>query len=403
MHQQVRPTWAEINLDNVVHNVQAIKQHLATGCEIISVVKADAYGHGATQIAQAALKAGATRLAVSILDEASELRQAGITAPILVLGYTPSEQGGLAARLCVSLAVYERQNAWGLVQAAEAIGEILPVHLKVDTGMGRLGVLPDEVVAFASFLQGLPGCALEGVFSHLAKADEDDIRPTLLQLQRFELALARLQQAGIAIPLVHIANSAAAMRFPASHFSAVRLGLAMYGFYPHPTLKDQGFDLRPVMSLKTKVAHTKWLPAGSPISYGGRYITRQPSFIVTLPFGYADGFQRSLSGKAAVLLRGHKIPLVGTICMDQCMADATSVPEARVGDEVVIWGQDQGLSIAADDVARSAGTIVNEVTALVSKRVPRLYSYQGRTVAVRTLLPPTDIIGSLVSDRLKQS
>jgi alanine racemase len=157
------------------------------------------------------------------------------------------------------------------------------------------------------------------------------------------------------------------------------------------------------MSLKTKVAHTKWLPAGSPISYGGRYITRQPSFIVTLPFGYADGFQRSLSGKAAVLLRGHKIPLVGTICMDQCMADATSVPEARVGDEVVIWGQDQGLSIAADDVARSAGTIVNEVTALVSKRVPRLYSYQGRTVAVRTLLPPTDIIGSLVSDRLKQS
>lgn len=389
MHQQIRPTWAEINLDNVVHNVRAIKQRLTTACEIIAVVKADAYGHGATQIAQAALRAGATRLAVSILDEAYELRQAGLSAPILVLGYTPSEQGGLAAHLGISLTVYEQQNAAGLVKAAEAAGETLKVHLKVDTGMGRLGVLPDEVVSLASFLQDLPSCELEGVFSHLAKADEVDSGPTLLQLQRFELALVHLRQAGIAIPLVHVANSAAAMRFPASHYAAVRLGLAMYGFYPHPSLRDQGFDLRPVMSLKTTIAHTKWLPAESPVSYGGRYITQQPSYIVTLPFGYADGFQRCLSGKASVLLRGQKIPLVGTVCMDQCMADATQVPEARVGDEVVIWGQDQGQSITADDIAVSAGTIVNEVIALVSKRVPRLYSCQGRTVAVRTFLSQT--------------
>lgn len=386
MYQQIRPTWAEINLDNVVHNVQAIKQRLEPGCEIIAVVKADAYGHGAVQVACVALEAGATRLAVSILDEACELRQAGLSAPILVMGYTPAHQGGLAASLDISLAVYECRHALALVQAAQEAGYPLKVHLKVDTGMGRLGVLPDEVVALASLLHNRAGCELEGIFTHLAKADESDPSPTYLQLERFESALAQLERAGISIPLVHAANSAAAMRFPASQLAAVRLGLAMYGFYPSPELRERGFNLRPVMALKTTVAHTKWMPPASPISYGGRFVTGRPTYIITLPFGYADGFSRSLSGKATVLVRGHKVPLVGTICMDQCMADATQVPEAQVGDEVVIWGDDQGQSITVDDIAATAGTIVYEVTALVSKRVPRLYLRHGKTVALRTLL-----------------
>lgn len=342
MYQQIRPTWAEINLDHITHNVQEIKQHLRPDCEIFAVVKANAYGHGAVEVARAALAAGATRLAVSILDEALELRQAGISAPILVMGYTPAEQGGLAASKHISLTVYEWQQALALIQAAQTVGKVLNVHLKVDTGMGRLGVQPDKVVPLASVLHDLPGCELEGIFTHLAKADEVDLSPTLLQLERFQSALTQLEQAGIIIPLVHAANSAAAMRLAESQLGAVRLGIAMYGLYPSAVLMKQGFDLRPAMTLKTTVTHTKWITPGTPISYGGRFIASQPAYIITLPIGYADGFSRALGGKGLVLVRGQMVPLVGTICMDQCMADATWVSEVRVGDEVVVWGDNEG-------------------------------------------------------------
>lgn len=392
MYQYIRPTWAEINLDNIAHNVQAVKQRLEPGCEVIAVVKADAYGHGAAQVARTALEAGATRLAVSILDEACELRLAGLSAPILVMGYTPAEQGGLAASQNISLAVYESQHATALVQAAQAAGFPLKVQLKVDTGMGRLGVQPDEVVPLASLLHNLVGCELEGIYTHLAKADEADPNPTYLQLQRFESTLTQLRQAGISIPLVHAANSAAAMRFPASQLSAVRLGLAMYGLYPNAELREQDFDLRPAMTLKTTITHAKWLPANSPISYGGRFATQQPSYIITLPFGYADGFSRSLSDKSSVLVRGHRVPLIGTICMDQCMADATQLPEAQVGDEVIIWGECQGQSITVDDIAAILGTITYEVVASLSRRVPRLYFRYGKIVELRTLLQQTTAI-----------
>lgn len=392
MYQHLRPTWAEINLDNIAHNVQAIKQRLQPGCEIMAVVKADAYGHGAPQVARTALEAGATRLAVSILDEACELRGAGLSAPILVMGYTPAAQGGLAASQDISLTVYERQQALALVQAAQAAGFPLKVHLKVDTGMGRLGVQPDEAAALASWLHGLAGCQLEGIFTHLAKADAADPSPTYLQLQRFELALAQLQQAGVSVPLVHAANSAAAMRFPSSQFSAVRLGLALYGLYPNAQLRGQDFDLRPAMTLNTTIAQAKWLPANSPVSYGGRFVTRRPSYIITLPFGYADGCSRALSGKGSVLVSGHKVPLIGAICMDQCMADATEVPEAQVGDPVVIWGENQGQSITVDDIAASLDTISYEVVTLVSKRVPRVYFRHGQVSELRTLLQHTTAI-----------
>lgn len=386
MYQQMRPTWAEINLDHIAHNVQAIKQKLSPSCEIIAVVKADAYGHGAVAVAQAALVAGATRLAVSILDEALELRQAGITAPILVMGYTPAEQGGVAACEQISLTVYEQQQALALVAAAQAVGKVLKVHLKVETGMGRLGVPPSEIVQLAKTLSSLPGCELEGVFTHFAKADELTLASTCLQLERFQLALSYLRQAGIAIPLVHAANSAAAMRLSQSQLAAVRLGIAMYGLYPSAVLREQGCELRPAMALKTTVTHAKWVPKGTPIGYGGRFIALRPTYVVTLPIGYADGLSRALSGKGAVLVKGGQLPLVGSICMDQCMADATQVPEVQVGDEVLIWGESQGQSIDVADLADRIGTIAYELVSSVSRRVPRVYLQAGKITGLRTLL-----------------
>jgi len=386
MYPHIRPTWAEINLDNIAHNVQAIKELLRPDCEIIAVVKANAYGHGAVEVAQTALEAGATRLAVSILDEAIELRQAGIAAPILVLGYTPTAQGVVAATWNISLTVYEAQQALALVQSARTGGASLKVHLKVDTGMSRIGAQPQEVLPLARMLQKLDGCELEGIFTHFAKADEEDSTPTLLQLERFQTVLTQLEQAGIPIPLAHCANSAATMRFPASHMAAVRLGIAMYGYYPSEICKSQAVELRPAMTLKTTVAHAKWLPANTAISYGGRFITERPSYIITLPIGYADGLSRGLSNKGEVLVAGHRVPLVGTICMDQCMADATRVPQVAVGDEVIVWGEEQGQVLSACEVADHIGTIVYEITSLVSRRVPRVYLRRGKVVGLRTLL-----------------
>lgn len=386
MYPQIRPTWAEINLDNIAHNIQAVKERLRPECEIIAVVKGNAYGHGAVEVARAALEAGATRLAVSMLEEAWQLRQAGIAAPILVLGYTPPAQGGLAASLNISLTVYDQEQTLALLEAARASGAVLKVHLKVDTGMGRVGAQPEDVLALASWLQERSDCELEGIFTHFARADEEDPNPTLVQLERFQAVLKQLEEAGIHIPLAHCANSAAALRFPASHLAAVRLGIAMYGFYPSPLLRELGVELKPAMTLKTTVTHTKWLPSNSPISYGGRFVTGRPSYIITLPIGYADGLSRSLSNQGWVLVGGRKIPLVGTICMDQCMADATQVPQVKVGDEVIIWGEGQGQSLPADDVAAHIGTIVYEVISLLGRRVPRVYYRHGKVIGVRTLL-----------------
>lgn len=386
MYQQMRPTWAEVNLDHIAHNTQAIKQKLSPSCEIIAVVKANAYGHGAIAVARAALEAGATRLAVSILDEALELRQAGISAPILVMGYTPASQGGTAACEGVSLTVYEQQQALALVASAQAAGQRLKVHLKVETGMGRIGVQPSGVVRLAGALYDLPGCELEGIFTHFARADEPELAPTLLQLESFNSVLKQLEQAGMVIPLVHVANSAAAMRLPQSQLTAVRLGIAMYGIFPSAVCRQQGYDLRPAMALKTIVTHAKWVSTGTAIGYGGSFIAPRSTYIVTLPIGYADGLSRALGGRGFILVNGKKVPLVGSVCMDQCMADATEAPETQVGDEVLIWGESQGQSLDVVDTANRIDTIPYELLSLVSARVPRVYLRHGKVTGLLTLL-----------------
>lgn len=386
MYSQVRPTWAEIDLDSLAHNVGVIRRLLPDQCDIFAVVKADGYGHGAIEVAQTALAAGATRLAVSMVDEAWELRRAGLAAPILVMGYTPAERGDLAARLGLSLTVYDLSNAEGLVLAANRTHRTLSLHLKVDTGMGRLGVRPEEAVAMAERLVNLPGCELEGLYTHLARADEPEPQPTLRQLAVFRELVQTLRCRGIVPPLVHAANSAACLRYESARFSAVRLGLAMYGLHPHPLFATMGLGLRPVMSLKTTVSHAKWVPSGSPISYGGKYVTSYPSYVITLPVGYGDGYTRLLTGKAQVLLRGQRLPIIGSICMDQCMADATSLPAVRMGEEVVLWGAQGADQITVEEVADQIGTINYEVICMISKRVPRIFFRHGQIVEVRTLL-----------------
>lgn len=374
MHLLSRPVWAEINLDSLKCNIQAVRKQLPLPKEIIAVVKANAYGHGAVRIAKAAIGAGASRLAVAILDEAVELRRAGIEEPILVMGYTPSAQGGIAASLQVALAVFDESNILGLAAAAQNTDFPLVLHLKVDTGMGRLGVGYQEAVALAKFASNRPGCILEGIFTHLAAADTDAAY-TQLQIKRFKGVLADLERAAIDIPVVHGANSAAILSYPAGYFSAVRLGLAMYGLSPFP--EADKFMMRPLMTLKARVSQAKWLTAGSPVGYGQHYVTKRDTYLITLPFGYADGYPRSLSNKGAVWVRGQELPLVGDICMDQCMADATALPHIQRDDEVIIWGG----PIPAARVARLADTIVYETVAALSNRVPRFY-VEGRDFGI---------------------
>lgn len=386
MYLQVRPTWAEINLDHLATNVGVIRNLLPGDCEIMAVVKADGYGHGAIEVAETALASGATRLAVSMVDEAWELRRAGISAPILVMGYTPAERGELAARLGLSLTVYDLVNAEGLVLSAGRAHRPLRLHLKVDTGMCRLGVPPEAALPVALRLVDLPGCDLEGVYTHFARADDPDPAPTLTQLTVFREVLRVLDSRGIKPRIVHAANSAACLRFADARFSAVRLGLSMYGLHPHPLFHDLGAGLLPVMSLKTTVSHAKWVPSGTAISYGGNYVTPQAAYIVTLPIGYGDGYTRLLTGKAHALLHGQRVPIVGSICMDQCMADATVAPLAKMGDEVVIWGTQGSETITVEEIAGQIGTINYEVICMISKRVPRIFFRHGQVMEVRTLL-----------------
>jgi alanine racemase len=311
-------------------------------------------------------------LGAAVLGEAAALRAHGIAAPILVLGYTPLWQARDVVRLDVAVALFSLDAAQHLSQAAQALQRPpVPVHVKVDTGMHRLGLLPDEVVPLAQAVSALPGVRIEGVFTHFATADAADLGYALEQLRRFEQVLAAWEEAGLPRPrYVHAANSAAMLRLPASRFNLVRTGVALYGLHPSADVPCPS-DFRPALALKTQLAQVKDLPAGEPISYGGAWLTGRPSRIGVLPIGYADGFRRAPANWGEVLVRGRRAPLVGRVCMDMCMVDVSDVPGARAGDEVVLIGQQGGAHITAEDVASRLGTINYEVVSQILARVPR--------------------------------
>jgi alanine racemase len=369
-----RPTWVEIDLGAIAENTRRIKALVGPTVEVLASLKADAYGHGALKVARTVLRNGATRLGLATVSEAAPLREAGIREPILIFGYTPPWQAREAVRLDLTLTIYALDTARALARAAQALGRPVRVHVKVDTGMGRLGLRaedPESIAAFIAELHTLPGIIVEGIFTHFAKADSLDQRHTRLQLRRFEQVLRMLDAHGLRPPLVHAANSAATLTLPETHYNMVRPGIALYGLAPSAEVPlPPGF--RPALAFKTQVAQVKDIPAGECISYGCTYITTAPTRIAVLPVGYADGFRRAPRNWGEVLIRGQRAPILGRVCMDQCMVDVTHIPGVRMGDEVVLIGRQGNAALTAEEVAERLGTINYEVVAEILARVPRV-------------------------------
>jgi len=366
-----RPTWLEVDLEAVAQNIRQIKQLVGPSVDVLAVLKADAYGHGAVKVARTALNNGASVCGVASVNEAVHLRNAGIEAPILVLGYTPAWLAKEALRHEVTLTVYDAELARLYSRAAEDLRRECPLHLKVDTGMGRLGLLPAQVVSFMKNVRQLPGLEVEGLFTHFSVADEEDLNYTRWQLERFREVLAQLEEIGVTFRTIHCANSSATLRLPESHFDMVRVGLAMYGLEPsrHVSLPP---GCRPALTWKTTVAQVKKLPPGSYVSYGNTYRTRDEETIAVIPVGYADGFRRAPTRWEAVLIRGKRAPIVGRVCMDQTMIQVDHIPGVRVGDEVVLIGRQGDDEITAEEVADWLGTINYEVVSEILARVPRV-------------------------------
>jgi len=377
-------TWAEIDLDAIAFNVRAFKRHVGEAVEVIAVVKANAYGHGAVPVAQAALEAGAARLGVHRAIEGVELRRAGLTAPILVMGYTPPSGAAMMVQHDLAPSLITREFAEAVAAEATRVGKVIPLHVKVDTGMSRYGLMPGQVVDFARWLVTLPGVRLEGVFTHFATADAADETHVRHQLEVFRQALAALENADIRIPLRHAANSAATMRLPEAHFDAVRLGIAMYGLDPSDEWPPV-FEIRPALTLKSRVSRVRELPPGSGISYGRTFVTERPMRVALVPVGYGDGYHRILSNRGSVLIRGQRAPILGRVCMDQFVVDASGIPDVQQDDEVVLVGRQGEARIRAEEVARLAGTINYEVTTSLLPRVTRAYLRGGQVVSATSI------------------
>lgn len=378
--------WAEIDLAAVAHNVRVLRDQTAAGTGFMAVVKADAYGHGAAAVARRALAAGADWLGVARLGEALALREAGIDAPILVFGHTPPSETPTLLAHDLAATVWDYPTAVDFSDAAAAQGETVRLHLKVDTGMGRLGLRPGvprlsvtgkavegNPVFTVESIARLPGIRLEGVYTHFAAADHADATFAHEQLERFTEFLDHLHFAGIEIPLRHAANSAATIALPASHLDLVRCGIALYGLHPSPDVGPGRVELRPAMSLKCRIVQVKSVEAGTPVSYGMTYTTPEPTRIATVAAGYADGLCRRLSSRGEMIVGGRRVPIVGRVCMDLTMLDVGAVPEADAGGEAVIFGRQGDARLPVEDVADLLDTINYEVVCAVGARVPRVY------------------------------
>lgn len=373
--------WAEISLDNIAHNTHEIRRITSKKAEIMGVVKADAYGHGVFEVVRTLLNNGIDRLAVSMLDEAIQLRKLGIDCPILILGYTDPRRADEIISHNVAQTVFSHDLANALSDAAVRLCKKAVIHIKVDTGMSRVGFMPGySAVKNISTIGKLPGLIIEGLYSHFASADEIDSSYTYMQMERFLSLWNELNRIGILIPVKHIANSAAIIRYPEMHMDLVRPGIIQYGLYPS---SDKGLydriQLKPAMSLKANIVMVKDVEEGTAVSYGRKFETKRASRIATIPIGYADGYTRLLSDKGQVLINGNYAPIIGSVCMDQCMVDVTDIEDVETGDEVILIGESAGKCVSASDIAQITGTINYEVVSLVGRRIPRFY-YDGNKV-----------------------
>lgn len=383
MNSRLRPVWAEINLDNAAYNMKEIRR-VAKSKDIIAVIKADAYSHGALEMATVLLQNGATRLAVAVITEALELRRSGIKAPIMILGYTPIDFAEDLIKYDIEVTAYSYDYVEELSKETRRYNRSVKIHVAVDTGMGRIGFLPNEKsVKDVYKISKLPNIIIESIFSHFSTSDEEDKTYTEQQFDKFNTFCKDLKDTGVNFNFRHIANSGAIIDIPETHLDAVRPGILLYGYYPSKEVDSAKLDLKPVMSLKASVINIKSLPAGEYISYGRKYRTERESVIATLPIGYADGYTRLLYNKAKVIIKGRFAPVVGRICMDMCMVDITDIPGVEIGDEVIVMGSEDGLSFTAEDIAEAIGTINYEVLCAVSKRIPRVYIKDNKVIEIR--------------------
>ena len=373
----LHPTVAEIDLGALAHNLCALRSLLAPDVEIIGVVKADAYGHGCVPISRVLAAEGVRHLAVATLNEAATLQDAGVPGRILIFGARFAEQVPEIVEREVETVVTDMNFARRLDEEARARKQRATVHLKFDTGMGRIGFPTQDALDVCRSVAQLPGLRVAGAMTHFPSADESEADDfTRAQIRAFAGIRREVQASGLQIPLWHAANSAGLLWHSDSHFNAVRPGLALYGSYFRQS-GERLLQLRQVMRFKTRIALLRDLPSNTTVSYGRTFRTQRPSRIAVLPLGYADGYSRTLSNKGHVLVRGRRAPIAGRVCMDLCMADVTDIPDARVGDEVVLFGRQGAEEISIEEVARSSGTIPNNVMTAISARVRRVYVGDG--------------------------
>ena len=379
----IRPVWAEVNLDHLAHNMQEVRRIVPEPTLIMTAVKADGYGHGAKVCAETFLENGADMLAVATPEEGFQLRELGVEAPILCLGYTPDYLHSKAINKDVTTTIYSNEQGLHLNKAAHELNTIARFHVKIDTGMNRLGYQPDNrATESIVMLTKQPRLMLEGVFTHFAVSDIKDKTYTRMQYARYLEIIHKLEAQGVKIPIKHVSNSAAIIDIPEYNHDMVRPGIMLYGYYPSTEVDHNRVKLKQVMTLHAQISHVKTVPPGTGISYGLTYTTKKTTKVATIPMGYADGYRRILSNKGYVEINRERAPILGRVCMDQFMVDVTGI-DVEVGDEVILLGYPGGVAPNGEEMASMLDSITHEVTCQITKRVPRVYTKSGEPVAVK--------------------
>ncbi|MDO4517745.1 MAG: alanine racemase [Bacillota bacterium] len=374
----MRAAWAEINVTNLDFNIKKIREKVGPDKVITGIIKADGYGHGSVKCASVLRANGIDSFGVATLTEAIKLRKAGFESEqIIILGLTPEPYVDVLVEYNLTPVVCSYENAVAIDKAAAKAGKVVSCYIAVDTGMGRIGYIPEDVTAIedVKMIAGLSNLSIFGLFSHFATADAADKNYAHMQEQRYMAFYKALSNENIVPPMRALSNSAAIMEIPTAHFNQVRPGIILYGLYPSNEVDRSELELKPVMSVKANIVHLKKVSAGTSISYGRKWTATRDSLIATIPLGYADGYPRPFSSKAEVIVNGVKAPITGNICMDQCMIDVTDVPYVRLGDEVTVMGQDGIYEISADDIAEATGTINYEIACAFGQRLPKVYVY----------------------------
>ena len=382
MDKIMRPVWAEIDLDIIGNNMTNIKK-LVGDKEVMAVVKADCYGHGAVEVSETLLENGASRLAVAMISEAIKLRDINITAPIMILGYTPLYLGEELINYDIEQTIYDLDYAKELSDIAIKLNKKAKVHIALDTGMGRIGFLPtEESLKSIVEISSLKGLDITGIFTHFSSADEKDKEYTINQFEKMQSFIKSLNNLGINIPLTHASNSGAITDMPNTYLDCVRAGIIIYGYYPSNDVDKTKISIEPALTLKAKIAHVKELDKNMYVGYNRKFMTTDKTIVATIPIGYADGYSRKLSNNGHVIINNKLAPIIGNVCMDQIIVDATNEGPVKTGDEVILLGKSNNVKYDADDMAKDVGTINYEIICALKNRVPKVYIKNGETIKV---------------------